>query len=65
MNAMNSVGCFEIDLRVQSQNSDKPYGYDILDLGLPASKQKFYWKSKRAEITIEEYYKEEYSIVLK
>ncbi|CAF1368534.1 unnamed protein product, partial [Adineta ricciae] len=52
-------------LRVQSHNTNKPHDYEILDFGLPAYVQKFHWKSKRIEVTIEEYYKEEYEIVLK
>ncbi|CAF1211608.1 unnamed protein product [Adineta ricciae] len=52
-------------LRVQSQNASKPHNYEILNFGLSACEQKFYWKATRIEVTIEEYYKEEYEIVLK
>ena len=53
-------------MRVRSQDANKPVIYDIVKLGLPASKQEFQWKPKEGRIiTIADYYREQYNLDLK
>ncbi|CAF1296812.1 unnamed protein product [Adineta steineri] len=52
-------------LRVRSQDASKPIIYEIQKLALPASQQKFTWKSgKNRVITVQDYYREHYNIEL-
>lgn len=54
-----------LDLRVRSQNTNKPAIYLIVNLGLPASTQELEWISKgRRMITVENYYREHHGIIL-
>jgi len=56
----------KLDLRVRSQDAAKPIIYDIKKLGLPASRQEFEWKlNNKRMITVENYYKEHYNLILK
>jgi hypothetical protein len=58
----------KLDLRVRSQDSNKPIIYEIQKLGLPASRQELQWKVDKKQtitITVESYYKEHYNIILK
>jgi len=56
----------KLDLRVRSQDADKPIVYDIQKLGLSASRQEFEWKSNNKRMTtVENYYKEHYNLTLK
>ncbi|CAF4351533.1 unnamed protein product, partial [Rotaria sordida] len=51
-------------LRVRSQDADKPIVYEICQLGQSASSQTFQWKQKKKSVTVENYYKEYYSLTL-
>ena len=56
-----------LDLRVRSQDANKPIVYEICQLGQPASIQEFEWKLNKNSsriITVENYYKEHYKIAL-
>jgi hypothetical protein len=58
----------KLDLRVRSQDANKPFIYEIHKLGLPASRQEFEWKSnqnRNRKVTVENYYKEHYNLDLK
>jgi hypothetical protein len=56
----------KLDLRVRSQDANKPIIYEIHKLGLPASRQEFEWKSNQNRmVTVENYYKEHYNLDLK
>ncbi|CAF4212234.1 unnamed protein product, partial [Rotaria sordida] len=52
-------------LRVRSQDANKPIVYEICQLGQSASTQTFQWKQKKKSVTVENYYKEYYSLTLK
>ncbi|CAF3439875.1 unnamed protein product [Rotaria socialis] len=54
------------NVRVRSQDASKPIVYSISKLGKSASTQEFIWKgSKNKTVTVENYYKEHYGLVLK
>ncbi len=56
----------KLDLRVRSQDANKPFIYEIHKLGLPASRQELQWKlNENRTVTVENYYKEHYNLDLK
>jgi hypothetical protein len=61
-----TVFFFKLDLRVRSQDANKPIVYEITKLGLSASRQEFKWKANGERIvTVQNYYKEHYNKTLK
>jgi hypothetical protein len=54
-----------LDRSVHSAVANNIRGYKINDLGQPANIQKFFWKGKDIEVTVNDYYKKHYGIDLK
>jgi hypothetical protein len=66
--AIKKTNCsVQLDLRVRSQDANKPITYEIVKLGKPASQQEFPWKVNKTQtrtITVQNYYKEHYDKAL-
>ncbi len=55
----------KLDIRVRSQDANKPVIYEIHKLGLPAARQEFIWKSNQNRmVTVQNYYKEHHNVDL-